>query len=107
MGSNKADPKFAEELCIYSCNTESFGSIQPNKLEIEVVVGEYDVLFGYEAADVLHLALSFVWSAHSAAYIFAYPAGVHLVSVAFKIKLHKKILRDNFNPYELILSRRK
>ena len=85
---DERQPELAENARIDVAQAVALDGVEPDELEVEVVVGQHLAGLRGEALDVLHVALALVGRAHGAADVLADPAGVKTVFVVGEIEVH-------------------
>ena len=86
MRGEEAEPELAQGVGGNGTCTDALNGVQPNELQIEVIVGENDVCLGGVSLDIQNLVRSLEGTAHRAADVLTNPASIDLVLVFFSIE---------------------
>ena len=85
--ADKGKPVFTEDLAV-DLTAIFFDGVEPDQLQIQIVVGKRLIERLRIIAHVKYAAHSFEWRAKRTADIFAVPASAHFIKIFVKIQLH-------------------
>ena len=77
---NEVHPAFAENLCVNGIRTKGFHRVQPDELQVKVVVWQNNTCGRGKALNVVDLLSALIRGTHRTADVFADPAGMNLIA---------------------------